>query len=154
MLFFKIIRHTTIVRTDIFLGKHRSCLATDASKSYGDDIMDQQSPEPYMKFSVCVRRNNFPQRTAYTRLQHGLFPFLQIKRTILVRESEVLAALAQFRHESTPPHPYFKLRSGPKRLLKRAARPKSNATSPADETGTTSNKKSTTPNKYFSSLKP
>ena len=59
----------------------------------------QSSPadDPLMPFPALIRKHGWPKRTAYGWKDAGLFPVVQINHTILVRESEVLAALELFR---------------------------------------------------------
>jgi hypothetical protein len=70
------------------------------------DLPEPVVAEPLMRFRTCIRRNNFPLRSAYVWKDQGLFPYFQIGRVILVRESEVLAALEKFRRTGPEiPHP-------------------------------------------------
>jgi hypothetical protein len=62
--------------------------------------------EPFSRFSDVIRKNKFPVRSAYGWKDQQLFPYYQIGRVILVKESEVLAALEKFRRVGKSP-PYF-----------------------------------------------
>ena len=59
--------------------------------------------DPLMTFPQLIRKHNLPKRSAYSWKDAGLFPVYQINRVILVRESEVLAALEKFRRIGKPP---------------------------------------------------
>jgi hypothetical protein len=50
-----------------------------------------------MKFSALIRKHGLPQRSAYSWKDQGLFGYTQIGQVILVKESEVLAALDQYK---------------------------------------------------------
>jgi hypothetical protein len=68
--------------------------------------MEQSVTEPYTKFSALIRKLGLPQRSAYSWKDQGLFGYTQIGQVILVKESEVLSALAKF-HREGKSVPYF-----------------------------------------------
>ena len=83
--------------------------------------------EPFMGFRAFIRKHGLPLRSAYSWRDQGLFPYFQMGRLILVKESEVLAALARFRREGEP-LPYFKAGAGPPPLTSHPGRPKGSRT--------------------------
>jgi hypothetical protein len=80
------------------------------------------SPEPLLPFPELIRKHHWPKRSAYGWKDAGLFPVIQINRIILVRESEVLNALALFRRvgRTAPPklETHEKRRQPPRRYPK------------------------------------
>jgi hypothetical protein len=64
------------------------------------------SEEPFAKFSDVIRKHHFPVRSAYGWKDQKLFAYYQVGRIILVKESEVLAALEKFRRVGKP-IPFF-----------------------------------------------
>ena len=68
--------------------------------------MAQEISEPYVRFREFIRRHNLPLRSAYSWKDQGLFDYTQIGQVILVKESEVLAALEKFKRTGKSP-PYF-----------------------------------------------
>jgi hypothetical protein len=79
--------------------------------------------EPFMGFRAFIRKHRLPLKSAYAWRDQGLFPYFQLGRVILVKESEVLAALAQFKREGKA-LPYFKAGTGPTPPTYNPGRPK------------------------------
>jgi hypothetical protein len=73
-----------------------------------------------MPFAELIRKHRFPRRSAYNWKDAGLFPHWQINRIVMVRESEVLAALEKFRRVGKAPVAKRKFGPGPGRGHKKS----------------------------------
>ena len=77
--------------------------------------------EPLRGFRAFHPKTRVALAEAYSWRDQGLFPYFQMGRLILVKESGALAALARFRREGEP-LPYFKAGAGPPPLTSHPGR--------------------------------